>query len=111
MINRAALIVRFKQPFVDWVNGVDKTPHRNSIKLQEVNDDTSVFLISNEMAAQFDRWLKRNHRPLFEEILEEWYTDASLWPESRTLEEFNAWFDIELHCMVLDTLGEDIVVD
>ena len=111
MINRAALIIRFKQPFVDWVNGVDKTPCNGSIKLQEANDDTSVFLISSTMAGQIDRWLNRNYQPLFEEILEEWYTDVSLWPESRTLQLFNSWFDIELHNMVLDTLEEEIVAD
>ena len=111
MINRAAVIIRFKQPFVDWVNGVGETPGEDAVKLEEANDDTSVFLISCKMASELDRWLTRNYLPLFEEILDEWYTDVSLWPESRTLQLFNSWFDVELHSLVLDTLGEEIFAD
>jgi hypothetical protein len=28
MLNRAALILRYKQPVVDWINAADRSPRR-----------------------------------------------------------------------------------
>lgn len=40
MINRAVLILRYKQPFVDWINAAGPNPsHR--ITLDEANEDIS----------------------------------------------------------------------
>lgn len=35
-------------------------------------------------------------------------TDASVWPEKRTLSVFRKWFDVEIHSMVIDMLKEHI---
>jgi hypothetical protein len=47
VLNRAVLIVRFKQPFVDWVNAADPTP-THTITLAEANDDSSAYLLEIE---------------------------------------------------------------
>ena len=42
-INRAALIVRPRQPYVDWVNSVDDDGPRAI--LQELRTDPSIYLV------------------------------------------------------------------
>jgi hypothetical protein len=113
MLNRAALVVRFKPPFVDWVNAADPNPTR-AITLAEVNDENTVYLVEVEDLEQFEAWLTLNGLTLFEEVLYEWYTDPDLWPQDRSLAMFRKWCDFELHTLVRDTGGtalEDDEVD
>ncbi len=49
MLNRAALILRYKQPAVDWINDVD--PYGSpDLTIESVNEDSSIYLISSEDA-------------------------------------------------------------
>lgn len=101
MLNRAALIIRYKQPFVDWINEKDLVPE-NTLTLDEVNEEHRVYLIEVEDEKELRTWLKLNYAVLFEEELEWWYVDESLWPEDRSLELFKKWAHFELHTIVFD---------
>ena len=102
MLNRAVLIVRFSQPFVDWVNAADPTP-THTITLADVNDDSNAYLIEVEDEKELEEWLALNGDILFEEVLNDWYTDPDLWPQDRSLVLFKKWCSFELHTVVLDT--------
>ena len=112
MLNRDLLIVRYRQPFVDWVNEADPHPAGGShITLESANEDSSVFLIHEFASEEFESWLESCYQPLFDNILGEWYTDPALWPQDRTLELFKAWCDFEVHSMVLDYVDEPLIDD
>tara|TARA_R110002110_G_scaffold413729_1_gene641672 strand:- start:167503 stop:167844 length:342 start_codon:yes stop_codon:yes gene_type:complete len=111
MLNRDLLIVRVKQPFVDWINEADPSPGNTPITLESANEDSAVFLIHDFACEEFESWLESCFQPLFDNILEEWYTDPALWPENRTLELFKAWCDLEVHGMVLDYVNEPLIDD
>ena len=49
MLNRAALILRYKQPFVDWINAADPSPTSHTLSLAEVNQEHTVYLVEFEM--------------------------------------------------------------
>ena len=34
MLNRAALILRYRQPFVDWINAVDPSPTSQTVRVE-----------------------------------------------------------------------------
>ena len=102
MINRAVLIVRYTQFFVDWVNAADPTP-TDTITLADANDDSSAYLLEVEDERELDEWLALNGETLFEEVLNDWYTDPELWPQDRSLAMFRKWCSLELHTVVLDT--------
>jgi hypothetical protein len=102
MLNRSALIVRYKQPFVDWVNAVDSSPE-NPVTLNDVNDENNVYLIEIEDQEELEEWLELNHQDLFEDELYGWYTDPSRWPQDRSLDLFKKWCNFELYTMVFDT--------
>ena len=104
MLNRAVLIVRFGAPFVEWVNAADPTP-THTITLADVNDDSSAYLVEVEDDNELEEWLELNGETLFEDILQDWYTDPDLWPQDRSLALFKKWCSFELHTVVLDTGG------
>lgn len=61
--------------------------------------------------AAAERWIRRNFAKVFERELKGWYVDPTLWPERRTLATFRAWFDVEHHSVVVDTVGGAIYDD
>ncbi len=73
MLNRAALILRYKQPFVDWINAADPSPTSRTLTLAEVNQEHTVYLVEVEYEDELTEWLTLHHEELFEEELTGWY--------------------------------------
>ena len=103
-INRQAAVVKAKQPFVDWINSVEKADGSSTgFDLAQVNDDCNVYLFE-----EFDHpddtrsYFEDFKDEIFEAELMGWYTEPSLWPSDRTNEMFDRWFEVEFHCMVVD---------
>ena len=106
MINRAVLIVRPKQPFLDWAGGLD-----DSGLLPDVEGE-SVYLIPEfDGPDDADFIIEQVYLEVFENELYGWHTDESAWPENRDLETFRDWFTIELHSVVEDLCDYEIVDD
>lgn len=102
MLNRAALILRYKQPFVDWINASDPSPASPLVTVTEVNLEHTVYLIEVEDEEELASWLRHHHNEIFEEELSGWYTDPKTWPADRSLEVLKEWCTLELHTVVLD---------
>lgn len=56
-------------------------------------------------------WSRKNHAALFENELEGWYTDETLWPRNRDYKTFKEWFEVECHSVIMDTVGGEIYDD
>jgi hypothetical protein len=81
VVNRGALIPRYKEPAVRWINEADPSPSDSPITLQQVNEERPVYLISDsagENARTWDRWLRRHYAKLLEVELNGWYTVPAL---------------------------------
>lgn len=114
MVNRGAMILKYKKPAVDWINEADPVQEDPGITLESVNEDRTIYLLRNDIAedpALLEDWLKMNVDVLFESELEGWYNDESLWPKKRDYSLFKKWFDVEFHSVLVDTVGEPIVDD
>lgn len=114
MINRAAVILKYKAPAVAWINQADPYDVDPGMTLDLVNDDRTVYLIKDDDGDGPDalaEWVALNYAVLFESELDGWYEDEKLWPAERDLSLFNAWFDVECHTLILDTVGEKITDD
>lgn len=103
MLNRAALILRYQQPFVDWINAVDPSPSSEPLTLADVEEERTVYLVEVEDHDGLSRWLARHHKGLFEDELKGWYTDPALWPRDRSLKKLKEWCSFELNTVVVDT--------
>lgn len=108
MINRAAVIVRLKKPFVDWINKADPYDKKSQVSVEEANEDRTVYLIDDAEADHVDEWVNLNFLQLFECELEDWYQDENLWPKDLSLELFETWCEVECHTVVVDTVGGEI---
>ena len=83
MVNRAAVILKYKDPFIHWVNEADPYDDNPGITLESANKDRTVYLINEDDAENLEEWISLNFIQLFEGELEDWYTDESLWPKKR----------------------------
>jgi hypothetical protein len=111
MVNRGAVILKYKDPFLKWISEADPSEHKAEITAEDANQERTVYLISDEDAENVDGWIRENYETLFEAELEGWYTDEALWPRKRNHKVFMEWFDVECHSVILDTVGGDIYDD
>jgi hypothetical protein len=103
MINRAAVTVLAKQPFIDWINSTKINPDDLTFTIAMVNDEPQIFLVkSYEDLRQQKKYITKIKPILFEVMLSGYYTDESAWPEERSAKAFDKWFDLISHSMILD---------
>ena len=102
-INRAGLIVRPKQPYIDWANSVDDNAPRAD--LQELRASPSIYLVESiDVLEDFDLLVEDNWEWIFREQLNGWMRDPKTWPDELTREMFVEWFDCEFSTMIWDML-------
>ena len=114
MINRAAVILRYKEPAVEWINEADPYNDDPGITIESVNEERTLYLIRDKDAdtpADIEEWIKLNYDVLFESELDGWYTDEKLWPKYRSIKLFRKWFDVECHTVLVDTVDSAIEDD
>jgi len=108
-INRTAIVIKPKQPFVDWVNS---TPGDDEYTLQELTSDNLIFLMPDyDDYEQIQKYLKKIYHQIFEWELFGWYTDENLWPTNRNWKMFNEWFSYEICSEVFDLVGSPIEIE
>lgn len=97
-INRTALMVKAREPFISWLKQID-----DSISLDEDMLEPTIYLLAvKENEKETETWIKDNFNRIFIKELEEWYLDESTWPQNRTYTMFREWFEVSLHSMVYD---------
>jgi hypothetical protein len=107
-LNRSALIVTPKQPFLDWLHFVD--PTSSDLTLQDLGKDPNIYLIPEcKDDDQFANCLEQMHPSIFEDQLDGWWTDEAAWPKDRSLNSFQAWFDCRFYSMVIDLCDDPLV--
>ena len=114
MLNRAAVLLRYKAPAVAWINDADPRDQEPGITLDRVNEERTVYLIHEDDVDPpevLSSWIEQNFLALFENELEGWYVDESLWPKKRDFSTFNEWFSVECHSIIIDTVGGEIFDD
>lgn len=100
-VNRSAIVVIPKQPLLDWLNLVD--PGDFELTLADIQREPAVYLIPEvESDEDLHRYLKRIAKGIFEQQLDDWITDDTLWPADRRFEVFTHWFAVSYHSMVYD---------
>ncbi len=104
-INRSAVIVRVKQPFIDWANSLDDGPSANL----RTHESTLMLVDEMEDPAEWPHAEKGLWERIFEYQLSGWHRDPKDWPHPRTLSMFHEWFDIELHLGVYDASDDPML--
>jgi hypothetical protein len=109
-LNRSAVVVKPKQPFLDWLHAVD--PTSLDLTLLDLVQEPTIYLIPecdpNEDVAEVLRELSEE---IFEEQLAGWYADNSTWPPDRSFKVFCRWFDYQHHSILVDLSDEPLIHD
>jgi hypothetical protein len=109
-VNRSAIVVTPKRPFLDWLHSVDLSS--SELTLEDLREEPSVYLVPEcESDEEFARWLQKMFPVIFEDQLAGWWTDEAAWPAHRTLDLFQEWFDCRFHSMVFDLHDEPLIAE
>ena len=94
IINRSAITVTYKKPFIDWHNNL--MPGNGNII-----DESSNYLIP-ELADNTSDITKKYYLEIFETELFQMWTDENAWPPKITLKLFHEWFSVIISGWVYD---------
>ncbi|HUL01373.1 MAG TPA: hypothetical protein VLX29_11070 [Nitrospirota bacterium] len=107
MLNRAAVVIRAKKPFIDWVQSL---PGSADVDGQYIDQDSTIYLVpeltSDDETKEMNEIISSIYQHIFEEQLTDWVIDESQWPKNRDIKTFKKWFTIEYHSVVSDLVGD-----
>ncbi|AQR66247.1 VacJ [Aquaspirillum sp. LM1] len=107
-VNRSVAIVKPKQPFFDWLNSLP-FEQDETLTLHALRQDCNALLIPPAEDFEDAREFIRSHwRSIFDAELADWCEDDTLWPEKRTPNLFQQWFDVEVHSVLTDLVSEPL---
>jgi hypothetical protein len=106
VVNRSAVLVRPRQPYLDWAKAQgdgDSYP---------TCGERNVYLLPPfETEDDADDIIRHFYDIIFEAELADWITDPSTWPEDRSYDTFLAWFEVEHNSLVEDLVDDDPLID
>ncbi len=100
-IDRNAIVVKGRQPYIDWAN----TVFDDDVKIEEAKHENNIYLLhEKDSIEEVIEWLKtkKNFDEIFTNELNDWCTDEKTWPQKRDYKTFIKWFDVEVSTMILD---------
>src|SRR5262245_51688761 len=103
---RHGLLVSRKQPYLDWANSLAESDTALSDELSRAN--RSLYLVPEvEGEPDLDDFVEEFWADIFEHELGAWMLAPKTWPQTRTREMFDEWFDVELNASVMDLTPEE----
>ena len=82
-LNRSAIVVKPKQPFLEWLHAAD--PTSRELSLPDLVRESTIYLIPEcDTDEEADDVLHELCEEIFEEQLAGWYEDTSTWPRNRS---------------------------
>lgn len=99
LLNRAVMIVKPKQPLLDWINSLDNS----DLQLEEIRQDCPAYLMPEIMNDDEQDIILAEFLPdIVENELAGWWQDESDWPQINDLETFKQWFEVNFHSMTFE---------
>lgn len=109
-LNRLSVLMRWKKPMLEWVNGLPNDGSFSLFTEEDLDDESTTFLIPHfESLDEADKYLDEVKPMLFEMELESWAEDPKVWPVFRNKKMFDEWFELKISSMTVD-LGEEELV-
>jgi len=103
IVNRAYLIVKPKAPFYAWASALGE----DEFVVDEAYNEPNIYLIDEDVF-EIEPVVQANFKRIFSNELEMLTDLESEWPEVRTQDVFEQWFDVELGSAVFDLDRSDL---
>lgn len=107
-INRCVVIVKPKQPFVDWSNQLPYDGYKTTLEELNKTEHTAYLIRDVDDDNHIKREIEKNWRFIFENELFGWCTDEEAWPKRLTKKMFWEWFSMEFYSVLIDTVNQPI---
>jgi|SRR6185437_3291122 len=107
-VNRLAIVVSPLEPYLAWARATLGDPTAVEAAAESF---PSVYLANEPDEFDADQLIQKHYLMIFEEQLNSWDRDESIWPKRRTLAKFNEWFEAKVVDMVWDLGRGPIEVD
>lgn len=91
-VNRRLAIVKAIHPYFEWAQSVSDTMMK--FTLEDLRRNPTAWLLP--IGEKPDDFLRREYCVIFLHELSEICGTMSLWPDKRTFEKFQDWFEIEI---------------
>ena len=102
MINRSAIIVKPRKAYLEWAKQDDAEGLAESV-FESLHEEPHVYLLPEyEDPGSQQEILQEFWPSLFEAMLAAWLRDPDGWPQKRTIEMFQEWFEIRMSSVVED---------
>ena len=106
-VNRTAVVIKPKQPFIDWLNSIPE--ESINFTLEQISNDNITFLIpEHDDPKDSENYIRKRFDQIFEWELFGWITTEELWPQNRNWKMFQEWFEIEINSEIFDLVDEEI---
>lgn len=100
-LNRTALTVTPKQPYIQWANTLDDDGPK--LDIDAPHYEPTVYLIDEVTDDAALAGALRRHSPqIFENELANWHLLREDWPQKRDWRTFKDWFEVKVSTIVLD---------
>ena len=104
MLNRSAVVVRYREVFRDWLRSI-------GVEEEEFEDhaDKSVYLVAEcDYPQDREEILRESCSAIFYEEVSAWHLDPEQYPDFNDFDLFREWFETEFFDMVSDALDEPL---
>ena len=106
-LNRSAIVLRPKPPFLEWLHTAD--PTSLTLTLTDLGREPTIYLVSECGDPEDEQaCLQAVFSTIFEDQLDGWWRDRTTWP-TRSLDVFTRWFDCQFHSTLLDLTDEPLI--
>jgi hypothetical protein len=107
-LNRSAIVLRPKPPFLEWLHAAD--PTSVTLTLTDLGREPTIYLVSECGDPEDEQaCLQAIFLIIFDDQLDGWWRDRSTWPTPRSLDVFTRWFDYQCHSTLLDLTEEPLI--
>jgi len=107
-VNRSAVVVIPRQPFLDWLHRVGSSS--GTLTVTDLGDDPSIYLLP-ECEVEHELEASKKYAGNLRGPAYGWYRAQDRWPEDRSLETVQLWFDYRLHSVLFDLAEEPLVAE
>lgn len=109
LVNRSYLIVKPKEPYIDWVRSFD-----DSVETDDLINQKTIYLVDEpafDSPEEINKIIKKVWRDIFISELEAWYTDEESFPKDMTYKTFKQWFDVEYVDLGFDLSDDELIAE
>lgn len=100
-INRTAVLLQPKRPFIDWLNKNERTGY--IYHLDDRQNDAGLYLVDvTDNFPSIQDLIRRNFTWFFEKELNKYPYDRESWPDTSNFNVFKSWLDCSYHTIIED---------